>query len=132
MKIFPYEKLVLATVHSPQEIRRRLEEGVGRPRGGGCAALRKPEKLFEGNITDKDFLFWRAIRHTNGFMPLISGTIEPGQLVVTLKWHPFIQFFFPFWFALLIAMGWAAAGPPRASSCFSGIPLGIVAVVYVM
>ena len=34
MRLIPYEKLTLTTGHSPEEIKRRLEAGVGVPRGG--------------------------------------------------------------------------------------------------
>src|SRR5262245_45219962 len=108
MRFIPYEKLELTTGHSKDEIRRRLEAGVGKPRGGGFAALRKAEKLFEGDIREGDFLFWSAIRYNNGFMPLVSGSFEAGRITVELKWHPFIRWFFPLWFALLFALGFLA------------------------
>ena len=119
MKLIPYEKLMLPTGHSPEEIKRRLQEGVGHPRGGGFAALRKPEKFFEGTFDGNKFLFWRAIRHNNGFMPLVIGRIEPGKLEVELKWHPFIRIFFPAgWACLSFWAGWSrSSSPPLNARC---------------
>ena len=134
MCLIPYEKLILPTTYSPEEIKQRLEAGVGKPRGGGFAALRKAEKPFEGDINEHDFLFWKAIRYNNGFMPLISGKIEPGKVEVELKWHPFIQLFFPLWVGLLLAIDLAvkSADPNAGASPYYNIPFGIIIVVYMM
>ena len=134
MRLIPYEKLTLVTSHSPVEIKRRLEAGVGAPRGGGFKALRKPEKLFEGAFDENKFRFWRAIRHTNGFMPIVTGTIVVGKLEVELKWHPFIRIFFPVWTGILIVMGWLVVSkdPANAQCVLSNTPFAIVAFVYAM
>ena len=134
MRLIPYERLIFNTGYTPEEIRQRLEQGVGKPRGGGFAALRKAEKPFEGTIGEHEFLFWRAIRHNNGFMPLISGKIEPGRVEAELKWHPFIRYFFPIWISLLFAIGFAVntCKLKNAGSPCANIPFGIIALVYVM
>lgn len=134
IRIIPYEKLSFTTSHSPAEIKRRLEQGVSVPRGGGFKALRKAEKPFEGTIENNKFLFWRAIRHTNGFMPLIEGTIEPGKIKVELKWHPFMRIFFPLWMAMLIFLGEIAAAQTPDSTCWWGVkvPFAIVVLVYLL
>ncbi len=106
MKFIPYEKLVLRTSLDLQEIRRRLAAGVGTPRGCGLAALKKPEKLFEGTVGENDFKFWRAIRHNNGFMPLIAGKIFPGKLEVELAWHPVVKIIMILEVILLGGLAW--------------------------
>ncbi len=135
MNLIFYEKLTLRTSHSPAEIRKRMEAGIGKPRGGGFAALRKPEKSFEGTFDGDKFLFWRAIRHNNGFMPLVTGTIEPGVVNVELKLHPFMWVFIPSWFGMLLYIGGivpkpSGASPPCAWAAY--VPWAIVIFVYAM
>ena len=134
MNLIFYEKLALRTAHSPTEIRRRMEAGIGKPRGGGFKALRKPEKPFEGTFDGNKFLFWRAIRHSNGFMPLVTGTIEPGAVHVELKLHPFMRIFIPAWLALLVFLGLTVPRPVNISPCTLAlyVPFAIVVFVYGM
>ena len=133
MNFFPYEKLILPTSHSVDEIKRRLEAGIGKPRGGGLKALKKAEKLFEGNIEGNKFFFWRAIRHSNGFMPIVTAIIEPGRLEVELKLHPFIRIFFPVWMGVLLLLGFGALQNPNTSRS-PGVmtPFFVVIFVYLM
>ncbi len=131
MQLIPYEKLTLTTGYSPYEIKRRLEAGVGQPRGCGFKALRKPKKLFEGKIDGNQFLFWRAIRHSNGFMPLIKGRIEPGRLELELKWHPFTQIFVPVWMGIFtVIYTLCYFKNPNDQVLPAVFPLALVGIIY--
>jgi hypothetical protein len=140
MTILPFEKLIIRSTMSEEEVLRRIN------------SLLEPKKKFQvgvfgpvsyggylGELNDKKFNLRRNISYKNSFLPEIIGTVERvnGDTVVkvVMRPHIFIIIFLFFWcFAVGFGFITSLSHSNDANKVFSTIliPIGLIIFAYLL
>lgn len=123
MSLLPYDRFVIETRRSLDEVIERLRDNVivtekYQPRRG-VFARGKITKRFHGVLRGDGFMISKIIRYGSSFLPIIHGSFEPtprGTAIhVRMKLHPLtVGFIFSFVAVVLwgIAKGFREGIPP--------------------
>lgn len=122
----PFRKFVIETSLSEAEVAERLR-GIVEPGSPFLAPFWRSNRLFRGEVSPQGFKVMRIILYRNSFLPVVSGTFEPGpsgaRVAVTMRPMRPMQVFLALWFGLGLAFIAVALGRsigPAFSSGHSG------------
>lgn len=110
--LLPYEKYVLTTTLTPEEVLRRIGNNVQAEKDYNWSAFRRVyRKPYRGLVTGLSFRMIRNINYRNSFIPVIRGRVTniSGQTEIMINMRPigFIIVFMAFWLGLtgLVCIG---------------------------
>lgn len=105
MKYLPFEKFVLTTQLSVDEVQQRLNEKVEHKQNPWLSRAPKTNKPYTGEITSETFRMYRIINYRNSFLPQISGryikNYNGTQIQIKMQLHTGVKIFMAIWFGLL-------------------------------
>ena len=108
MSILPYEKLIINTNLTSEEIIEKLNEYI-EPYQPFRNKFKPPNKPYNGKIDGNNFTIARNINYRNSFLPIVKGKIisdYQGSIInITLSLHPVIIVFIGFWLYMTGGMG---------------------------
>jgi hypothetical protein len=110
--LLPFEKYVLVTTLTPEEVLRRLGNAIQAENDYTWSAFRRVyRKPYRGAVTGLTFRMIRNINYRNSFIPVIRGRVTSisGQTEIMINMRPvgFIIVFMSFWLGLtgLVCIG---------------------------
>ena len=138
MAFLPFENFVLHSPLSAEESCKRLTDIVGPVPFFRGKALNK----YQGKIAQNTFDITRSINYRNSFVPMIRGTIAPGEygrgsiIRISMKIDAAVSVFLLIWcggvaFAGLALVSTLISGSQKFSPAFL-IPIGMLAGGYIM
>lgn len=106
-KYLPFEKYILISQLSAEEVRKRLADNIESQKKFSLSPFEKYRaKPYEGSISEKEFTIKRIINYRNSFLPVIKGQIreEMGQVSIQVYMRPAtgVLIFLSFWFGIVI------------------------------
>jgi hypothetical protein len=135
----PYERFVIETRLTPQEVAERLREVAAPGRRLRLFRSSAGEKDFQGTVSDREFRITRVIDYRNSFLPVVRGLIEDApdgaRIEVSMRLHPAVFGFVLLWFGLLTSTLVLIVGIAAVEQTFSPfflVPLGIFVVGYAL
>ncbi|WP_233258241.1 hypothetical protein [[Phormidium] sp. ETS-05] len=109
--IFPFERFTITTALPPDIVREKLISVVEPPSRNIRWGMTKPDKPYQGKISESYFEISRIINYRNSFIPVIKGRIYPdgtgSKIHIEMTMHPFVMVFMAIW---LSVVGQAAVG----------------------
>lgn len=116
-KVLPFEKHILRTRLSKEQVIEKLKESVEPEKSFGFGSINfSYTKPYVGRINGETFEIKRAINYRNSFLPLIKGVVNSDigrtKIDISMKPHDFVIAFMAIW--------------------FGGVTIGCIATTYVM
>jgi hypothetical protein len=134
----PYERLVIETRLTPQQVAERLREATA-PNSRVARRSSASDKGFQGIVSDREFRITPVIRYNNAFLPLIRGQIDDApdgaRVSVSMRLAPAIFGFMLLWFGFLTPVVLAivvVAAITQTFSPFFLVPFGLFAFGYAL
>ncbi|MCB0083471.1 MAG: hypothetical protein KDE47_21165 [Caldilineaceae bacterium] len=106
-KLLPYERIVIETALSPEQVQQELTEVI-EPRRNRMTwrGVAHDHKAYEGAFDHNGFTVSRIIHYRNSFLPQLTGKIERtatgSTITITMQPHTFVLVFMLAWFGFVI------------------------------
>jgi len=104
--LVPYEKYVLITRLSPQEIHYRLDQIVDTSKHFNTIfSMARREKLYHGELSESNFKIVRKIGYRNSFLPVIQGRVSSSaqqtRIDIQMRLHMAVLIFIIVWLGVV-------------------------------
>lgn len=103
--IFPFERFTITTALPPDIVREKLISVVEPPSRNIRWGMTKPDKPYQGKISESYFEISRIINYRNSFIPVIKGRIYPdgtgSKIHIEMTMHPFVMVFMGIWLGIV-------------------------------
>lgn len=127
MKFWPADDLVFVTALDEKEVRHRM-----------LLLVKARNASYTGDVNGNNFRIRRDIQYRNSFLPIVSGTIEPGigttMLRVKMRMHLFVTVFEVLWLTISFSFALLALFQPAREAvvfplmfCVGGYAMAMIA-----
>jgi|SRR5688572_7925814 len=144
MKFLPYERLLIHTTLSSEEVLKRLANVIEPERDSYTRLFEGHTKPYQGSIVGSHFEISRIIGYRNSMLPVIEGDIQSESsgcsVYITMQPQVLIILFTIFWlggsglllFGALVSLVWSLIQPRIIDPSLVLIPGGLFVFGYVL